>query len=74
MTCGEILKISGAYAILSCTDCIEGLMVTSCVIMLMISFFGKDAIMSKKSLMPMILFVCIGISVHVILYIHDYFI
>ncbi len=73
MTCAEKYKSILCFNLLSLLDLSGGIVITICVLMLMICFFGKEGTITRKKLLPIIIFIGFGAAFNVISIVYDYF-
>lgn len=74
MTCAEKFKLITSFNLLSSLDFVEGIMTTTVVLMMMICFFGKEGKITRKKLLPIIIFICFGIGLNMFSIVYDYFV
>lgn len=72
MTCGEAIKRIASYDFLASVDYIEGIISVVCVIIIMEYLFGQEGKMTVKAILPIIVFVSVGIILRIVSYAIDY--
>ena len=72
MTCKDMFIKQLHHLLTMLLDYIPGTLVVLVVIMIMISFFGKEAKITRKTFIPLIIFLCISIGANLAVLCYDF--